>query len=65
MREVIFYMDRKYDTLSALLDQDPDARAFYDRLPDYVRQQMAAREDSINSFESLSDYVDNLTRGDG
>ena len=58
-------MDKKYDSLSALIEHDPDARAFYERLPGYVREQMAAREDSINSFESLSDYVDNLTRGDG
>lgn len=58
-------MSQKYEDLSALLKQDVGARAFYNRLPDYVKEQMAPRADGINSFESLRDYVDNLTRGDG
>ncbi len=58
-------MGKKYSGLQALIQDDSGARAFYNRLPDYVKDQMSAREDSINSFESLRDYVDNLTRGDG
>lgn len=58
-------MGQKYQDLSALLNQDAGARAFYNCLPDYVKEQMGPRADSINSFESLRDYVDNLTRGDG
>ena len=58
-------MSRKYASLDQLLKSDPKARAYFDRLPEYVRDQMSARSDSINSFESLSDYADNLLRGDG
>jgi len=58
-------MSRKYASLDQLLKSDPEARAYFDRLPEYVRDQMSARSDSINSFESLSDYADNLLRGDG
>ena len=58
-------MGKKYKDLSALIEDDADARAFYTQLPDYVRDQMSARTSSINSFESLLDYADNLTRGDG
>lgn len=58
-------MSKKYEFLSQLLQADAKARAFYDRLPDYVRDQIRQRGDSVNSFESLSDYADNLTRGEG
>ena len=58
-------MSKKYKDLSVLMENDSGARAFYSLLPDYVKDQMNARADSINSFESLRDYVDNLTRGDG
>lgn len=55
----------KYASLDRLLEQDAEARAFFSRLPEYVREQIRTRSDSINSFESLSDYADNLTRGEG
>ncbi|MEA4897484.1 hypothetical protein ACH6CV_01285 [Bacillota bacterium Meth-B3] len=58
-------MSKKYDDLAALIREDAGARAYYNRLPDYVKDQMSARSDSINSFESLQDYAENLTRGDG
>ena len=57
-------MSQKYASLDILLRQDPDARAFFDRLPEYVREQIRTRASSVNSYESLSDYADNLTRGD-
>ena len=58
-------MSQKYESLAQLLQQDNRARAFYDSLPEYVRNQIKTRGQSINSYESLSDYADNLTRGDG
>lgn len=58
-------MSQKYASLDILLRQDPDARAFFDRLPEYVREQIRTRASSVNSYESLSDYADNLLRGDG
>jgi len=58
-------MSKKYESLAQLLQNDSRARAFYDRLPEYVRDQIKLRGDSVNSYESLSDYADNLTRGEG
>lgn len=58
-------MSGKYASLDQLLKSDPQARACFDRLPEYVREQMKDRSDSINSLESLSDYADNLLRGEG
>jgi len=58
-------MSKKYASLDQLLSQNAEARAYFDRLPEYVREQICARSGSVNSLESLSDYADNLTRGDG
>lgn len=55
----------KYPNLNALLDAQPEANAYFRSLPDYVRQQISTRPDGVNSFESLKDYAENLTRGDG
>ena len=57
-------MSQKYASLAQLLQSDSRARAFYDSLPEYVRDQIRSRGQSVNSYESLSDYADNLTRGD-
>jgi hypothetical protein len=58
-------MAAKYANLYQLLQSDAEAKAFYDRLPIYVKDQIALRADGVNSIESLYDYADNLTRGDG
>lgn len=55
----------KYANLDALLQGDPEARQYFDTLPDYVRDQISTRPGGINSFASLKDYAENLTRGDG
>ena len=55
----------KYPNLDDLLRSEPEARQFFHKLPDYVREQIQTRADGVNSFESLRDYADNLTRGDG
>ena len=55
----------KYPNLNALLDAQPEAKAYFRSLPDYVRQQISTRPNGVNSFESLKDYAENLTRGDG
>ena len=56
---------KHYKDLSTLLEAEGEARAYYDKLPDYVREMMQDRADSINSYESLCHYADNLTKGDG
>lgn len=58
-------MSKKYASLAQLLADDARARAYYDRLPEYVREQIRSRASSVNSYESLADYADNLTRGEG
>lgn len=55
----------KYPNLNALLNAQPEANAYFRSLPDYVRDQISARPNGVNSFESLKDYAENLTRGDG
>lgn len=58
-------MSKKYASLDLLLKNDQEARACFERLPEYVRAQIRTRSDSVNSLESLTDYADNLLRGDG
>ena len=55
---------KKYDGLTSLLNSEQDANKYYRSLPDYVKQQIDSRADSVNSFESLRDYAENLTRGE-
>lgn len=55
----------KYHDLNALLRAEPEAKAYYRSLPGYVREQISARPQGVNSLESLKDYAENLTRGEG
>ena len=55
----------KYPDLNALLRGEPEARQFFDQLPDYVQSQIMTRAGGVNSLSSLKDYAENLTRGDG
>lgn len=54
----------KYPDLYALLADAPEAKQYFEKLPDYVREQISTRANGVNSFESLRDYADNLLRGD-
>ncbi len=53
-----------YPDLHALLKDEPEAKQYFETLPDYVREQISTRPQGVNSFESLKDYADNLLRGD-
>ncbi len=55
---------RKYPNMYELFQNDPQAKQYFDKLPDYVRDQISTRADGVNSFESLKDYAENLLRGD-
>lgn len=55
---------KHYPDLYALCEQDGEAGAYFTSLPDYVRDQIETRADSVNSFDSLKDYAENLLRGD-
>ena len=58
-------MPKKYSSLDALLAENTEAHALWQTLPEYVRSQIRTRGQAVNSLESLSDYADNLTRGEG
>lgn len=53
-----------YPDMHALLNQDPEARHYFDGLPDYVRDQISTRAGNVKSFESLRNYAENLLRMD-
>ena len=57
-------MAKKYPDLNALIEQDQAAGQYYASLPDYVREMISQRATSVNSFESLQNYADNLLQGD-
>lgn len=54
----------KYPDLQALLQSEPEAKQYFDTLPDYAREHISSRAGGVNSFESLKDYAENILRGD-
>ena len=56
--------NRKYTNLNELLKNNSKAASYFSSLPGYVQSSMEDRADSINSYESLCHYADNLTKGD-
>lgn len=57
-------MHKKYSDLQSLMNEDKNAKKYFNSLPDYVREQIQTRSDSVNSLQSLQDYAENLLRGD-
>lgn len=58
-------MNREYADMYALFRHDHKAEAYFESLPDYVRDQISYRTKNMNTFEDLRNYADNLLRGDG
>ena len=54
----------QYPNLNVLLHSDSEARHYVETLPDYAREQISSRSNSVNSLASLKDYAQNLLRGD-
>ncbi len=54
----------KYQDLYTLMEQDSEAKEYFNSLPDYVQSQINSRADGVNSLASLQDYAENLLRGD-
>ena len=54
----------QYANLNVLLHSDSEARHYFETLPDYAREQISSRFDSVNSLAGLKDYAQNLLRGD-
>ncbi|MCI1955160.1 MAG: hypothetical protein LKJ21_02150 [Oscillospiraceae bacterium] len=57
-------MQKKYPDLYQLIRNDREANRYYACLPDSVKDSIGRRAESVNSFESLRDYAENLTRAD-
>ncbi|MBC8532352.1 hypothetical protein [Gehongia tenuis] len=55
---------KKYSGLYSLMEEDFNAKQYFEALPDYVRTSICERADNVNSFQSLKDYAENLLRGD-
>ena len=55
---------KKYSNMYELFESDLKAKQYFDKLPDYVRDQISTRESGVNSLKSLKDYAENLLRGD-
>ncbi|WP_411676249.1 hypothetical protein [Caproicibacter sp.] len=53
-----------YEDLYGLIRQNPEADRYFRSLPNFVRESISQRAQSINSIESLRDYAENLTRDD-
>ena len=53
-----------YPDLNALLRSEPEAKHYFDTLPDYAREQIQTLSCNVNSFASLKDYAETLLRGD-
>ncbi len=55
---------KKFKDMNALFQGNQQAKQYFDSLPDYVRDQISTRSGSVNTFENLRDYAENLLRGD-
>jgi len=55
----------RYKNLKALLDQDDEARAIFEKIPGYAQDQIMARADHVGTTDELRAYVDNVLKGDG
>ena len=57
-------MEQKHNNLNELINADPQAREYFFELPQYVRDKIGTRADSVNTYSGLRDYAENLLRGD-
>lgn len=50
--------------LCTLLAQNSEAQKYFDSLPDYIKDMIEDRADSVQSLDELHRYVENLLAGD-
>ena len=60
----VMNMETQYKSMNVMLERDPEAKSYFNSLPDYVREQISTRSDSVNTYSGLRDYAENLLRGD-
>ena len=58
-------MEKKFRDMYDLIEHDSKAKAYFDKLPEYARDQMSTRANNVKKFSELKNYAENLTRGDG
>ena len=63
IRSVII-VEPKYENMYAMFEKDSNAKRYFNGLPDYVREQISSRANSVNTYAGLRDYAENLLRGD-
>lgn len=54
----------QYRDLYSLMAEEPEAKQYFDTLPDYVRDQISTRPKGVNDFVSLQSYAEKLLAGD-
>ncbi len=57
-------MQKKYPDLFRLMEDDSEAKQYFDKLPDYLQDAISQRANGVNSYESLCHYAEKLTRQD-
>ena len=60
----VIIVERKYENMYAMFEEDSNAKRYFNGLPDYVREQISSRANSVNTYSGLRDYAENLLRGD-
>ena len=58
-------MDKEYSNLTQMLNECPQAKSYFDSLPDYVRSSIQERGDNVQTQTALHGYAENLLKGDG
>jgi len=49
--------------LHSLIEQNEQARQYFNQLPDHVQEQISSRSDEVTSFERLQGLASNLLDG--
>lgn len=60
----VIIVEPKYENMYAMFEEDSNAKRYFNGLPDYVREQISSRANSVNTYSGLRDYAENLLRGD-
>ncbi len=55
---------KKPQNLEELLKYNSLAKSYFNNIPEYVKEEISKRDDKINSFEIMCNYIDKYTEGD-
>ena len=55
-------MEQKHGSLQGLLEQDMNAKAYFDSLPNGIRQTLSTASGTIGTMQQLRDYAACLMR---